>query len=175
MFYPLMGGTDCLSRLRGTNAEPEEGDEHGGHDAPGAWRVAGCVSVGVCTPGQIHVVWSLTAPLLFVFVKVSCNQMNVTNIFADYEVRKEPNHRALMGTGRMLRARGGHRAVGGRWEAWDPACPGVMLWRSKEPTVSPQHKRWAAQLVLTTPGVLHRCPHLPTPISTSSIGGFWSP
>lgn len=76
----------------------------------------------------------------------------------------------------MLGVRGEHRAVGGRWEARDPACPGMVLWRSKEPTVSPQHKLWAAQLVLTTPGALHRCPYLPTPTSASSqsnIGGFW--
>lgn len=87
------------------------GGEHGAHDAPGAWRVAGCVSVSVCTPGRVRAAWSLIAPLLCVFVKVSCNQMKVTNIFADYEVREKPNHRALMGSGRMLGARGGHRAV----------------------------------------------------------------
>lgn len=138
---------------------------------PGGWP-----DVCVCTPGWICGVWSLIAPLLCVFVKVSCNQMNVTNIFANYKVRKNPNHIALMGTGRMLGARGEHTAVGSRWEAWDPACPDVMLWRSQEPPVSPQHKRWGAQLVLTTPGALHRCPHLPIPISTSSqssIGDFW--
>lgn len=63
--------------------------------------------------------------------------------------------------------------MGGRQEAQDPACCGVVLWRSKEPTVSPQHKRWAAQLALTAPRALHRCPHLPTPISTSSQSNSW--
>lgn len=124
MLYPLMGGTDCFTRLRGTDAEPEEGDEHTIHSAPGAWRVDRCVSV-LYMSGWICVVWSLIAPLPYIFIKVSCNKTNVINIFADYKVRKNPNHIALMGTGRILGARGEHNAVGSRRETQDPP---VLVW-----------------------------------------------
>lgn len=119
-----MGGTDCFTRLGGSDAEPEEGDEHGGHNVPGAWG-DGCVCV--CTSGWICAVWSLTAPLLCVFIKVSCDKMKVINIFADHKVRKSPNHVALMGAGRVLGARGEHRGVGGRWGA---GILPVLVWCS---------------------------------------------
>uniref|UniRef100_A0A8D2MQP5 Uncharacterized protein n=1 Tax=Zonotrichia albicollis TaxID=44394 RepID=A0A8D2MQP5_ZONAL len=35
--------------------------------------------------GWMCAVWSLTAPLLCVFIKVSCDKMNVINIFADHK------------------------------------------------------------------------------------------
>lgn len=93
----------------------------------------GWMCVCECMSGWICVVWSLTAPLLCVFIKVSCNKMNVINIFADHKVREKPDHISLMGTGRVPGARGEHREVGWRWQAWDPACPSVVLWRSRSP------------------------------------------
>lgn len=54
MLYPLKGGTECFTRLRGTDSESEEGGEHGVHNAPRAWRVDGRVSVCACQDGSVQ-------------------------------------------------------------------------------------------------------------------------
>uniref|UniRef100_A0A8C5J1A2 Interleukin-4 n=1 Tax=Junco hyemalis TaxID=40217 RepID=A0A8C5J1A2_JUNHY len=50
-----------------------------------SWGLGGWMCVCVRTSGWICPVWSLTAPLLCVFIKVSCDKMNVINIFADHK------------------------------------------------------------------------------------------
>ncbi|KAI1234050.1 hypothetical protein IHE44_0003760 [Lamprotornis superbus] len=105
-------------------------------------------------------------------MEVSCNEMNVTNIFADYKVRKNPSHIALMGTGRILGARGEHSTVEGRREARDPACPGVVLGRSKEPTVTPSTNvglpSWFSPLPMPCTGAL-TFPHPSSPPAKAAL------
>uniref|UniRef100_A0A8C9NBD6 Interleukin-4 n=1 Tax=Serinus canaria TaxID=9135 RepID=A0A8C9NBD6_SERCA len=47
----------------------------------------GWMCVCVCASGWVCAVWSLIAPLLCVFIKVSCDKMNVINIFEDHKRR----------------------------------------------------------------------------------------
>ena len=96
-----MGGTDCFAGLGERDAESKKGAERA---APrqSAWftalpggRERADGRMGVClrahVSGWIRVSGfsSLIAPLLSVLIKVSCDNVNVTNIFAGNMVREK--------------------------------------------------------------------------------------
>lgn len=92
------GGTGCSDGLGESGAESKEGAERAalGQSAPGEQeradrRMGVCLCAHVSGWTRVSGFSSLIAPLPCVLIKVSCDKMNATNIFAGDKVREKKN------------------------------------------------------------------------------------
>lgn len=130
----------------------------------------GCVSACAGQDGSL----SLIAPLLFVLIKVSCDRMNVTNVFAGTQVRDPKVARSALTTTRWpprllgeAAGAGGERGAGavpvqrcrGAGSPWQPCAVSRSRCAARLPSPSRTH--------------LHLQPRLLPAAPPAASGGWW--